>query len=115
MDLHEKGYSFLPEMLKEEYQTLRKNLAAATKAERTCARVDKESWGVEKERLERLVAQTRTRLERSERESRERHVLTQAKKEEREKREGGKGAWYLKKGKQSLDLADLQVLNAISC
>lgn len=105
MDLHEKGYSFLPEMLKEEYDSLRKELAAATKAERTCARRDKDAWGVEKERLERLVAQTRTRLERTERESRERHVLSLAKKEEREKRASGKGAWYMKKSEYTFPLS----------
>ncbi|KAK1923571.1 hypothetical protein DB88DRAFT_540774 [Papiliotrema laurentii] len=97
MHLHGKSYGFIPELLKEEYAKLKKDLAAASKAERTCARVDKESWAEERARLERLLAQTRTRLERTEREAREREVLAKAKKEEREKREGGKGAWYMKK------------------
>lgn len=105
MHLHGKSYGFIPELLKEEYAKLKKDLAAASKAERTCARVDKESWAEERARLERLLAQTRTRLERTEREAREREVLAKAKKEEREKREGGKGAWYMKKGECECELS----------
>ena len=98
MHLHEKGYTFLPQLLSEEFASLKTALNAATKAERTCARADKESWSSEKERLERQLAQTRTRLERTQREARERDVLAKAKKEEREKRKEGKGAWHMKKG-----------------
>lgn len=97
MHLHEKGYNFLPQLLSEEFASLKTALTAATKAERTCSRADKPTWAAVKERLERQLAQTRTRLERTQREAREREVLARAKKDEREKRKDGKGAWHLKK------------------
>jgi hypothetical protein len=104
MHLHEKGYDFLPQLLSEEFASLKTALNAATKAERSCARADKDSWAAEKERIERQLAQTRTRLERTQREAREREVLAKAKKDEREKRKEGKGAWHMKKGLFSLPL-----------
>jgi hypothetical protein len=40
----------------------------------------------------------RSRVERTEREERERKALAKVKKEEREKRAAGKGEWHLKRG-----------------
>ena len=116
MHLHEKGYNFLPQLLKDEFSSLKTALNAASKAERTCSRADKASWAAEKERLERQLAQTRTRLERTQREAREREVLANAKKAEREKRKEGKGAWHMKKGRScSVERSDIQALNGTCC
>lgn len=85
-------------MMSDELATLRQELAAALKAEKTCARSEQPRWTEERERLERRIGKARTRLERTEREGRERTTLTKAKKEEMEKRKQGKGAWHMKKG-----------------
>jgi ribosomal RNA-processing protein 36 len=87
-------------MMSDELATLRQELAAALKAEKTCARSEQPRWTEERERLERRIGKARTRLERTEREGRERTTLTKAKKEEMEKRKQGKGAWHMKKGAQ---------------
>ena len=98
MHLHSKSYDFIPTLLRDEFTALKQALTSASKAERTCPIQEKQGWTNERERLEKLVAQTRSRIERSERENREREVLSRAKKDEREKRKDGKGAWYMKKG-----------------
>lgn len=47
--------------------------------------------------LELQLGRLRTKIERGEREAKEREVLARVKKEENEKRTQGKGAWYMKK------------------
>ena len=78
--------------------SLKTALAVALKAERTCPWVEKPARTAEREKLEQDLGRVRTRLERTEREARERQVLAVFKREEREKQSRGKGAWYMKKG-----------------
>ncbi|WWD20276.1 hypothetical protein CI109_104752 [Kwoniella shandongensis] len=98
--LHSQSYAFLPSLLKEELYKLRKAVSAAAKVERTCPWAEKPARTAEREKLEDQLGKLRTRLVRTEREEMERNVLASAKKEEREKREHGKGAWYMKKGEK---------------
>lgn len=91
-----KRYAFVPEVMRAEVRDLRARITAVGKAEKTCKLWEKEKFTIEREGLERQLAQTRTRLERAEREEREREVLASAKREERAKRKEGKGAWYMK-------------------
>jgi ribosomal RNA-processing protein 36 len=95
--LHAQSYDFLPEMLSSELDALKIAVAMAVKTERTCAWADKSARTAEREKLEADLGKLRTRLERARREARERDVLAKAKKEEREKRQHGKGAWFMKK------------------
>jgi len=103
-DLHARGYSFLPEMQKEEVANLRSAVAAAMKAEKTCKLVEKPRFTAERERLEKELSRARSRYERTVREAREREVLAKAKREEREKQKEGKGAWFMKKCEYELNL-----------
>lgn len=97
-DLHSKSYSFLPDLLRQEFSGLKEAVAAAKKAEKNCSWAEKPMKTAERERLEVQMGQVRTKLVRTEKESMEREILAKAKKEEREKRTQGKGAWYMKKG-----------------
>lgn len=96
--LHAQSYDFLPGMLAEEMKQLRTSLVAAQKLEKNCPLRDKPTRTAEREAIERDVARLRTRLDRQKRETREREVMADVKREERKKREEGKGAWYMKKG-----------------
>ncbi|KAL1406459.1 rRNA biogenesis protein rrp36 [Vanrija albida] len=98
--LHAQGYAFLPKLLRDELSNLRKAVTAATKAEKTCKLYEKPRFTAERERLELELARVRTKVERTERETRNREVLSAAKREEREKREQGKGAWFMKKSEK---------------
>ncbi|WWD04563.1 hypothetical protein V865_002633 [Kwoniella europaea PYCC6329] len=98
--LHSASYSFLPSMLKEELSSLKIALAQAQKIERTCPWAEKAARTAEREKIELDLARVRTRLVKSQNEERERNVLARMKKEEREKREQGKGAWYMKKSEK---------------
>jgi hypothetical protein len=80
---------------------LKQSLAAAVKAERSCALKDKAAWAEERAKLERQLVQTKTKIDRAEREKRDRETLAVAKKAEREKRAQGKGAWHMKKGERA--------------
>ncbi|OXG16475.1 rRNA biogenesis protein RRP36 [Cryptococcus neoformans] len=99
-DLHSKSYSFLPDLLRQEFSGLKEAVAAAKKAEKNCSWAEKPMKTAERERLEVQMGQVRTKLVRTEKESMEREILAKAKKEEREKRTQGKGAWYMKKGEK---------------
>jgi ribosomal RNA-processing protein 36 len=77
---------------------LRQDLIAAQKLEKSCPLRDKPARTAERDEIERSVARLRTRLDKQKRETREREVLADVKREERKKREEGKGAWYMKKG-----------------
>ena len=96
--LHSQAYSFLPDLLKDEYATLRKSVAAAQKAEKTCPLREKADRTIEREQLELELGRMRTRIDRARIQERGREVLSKVKKEERGKREEGKGAWFMKKG-----------------
>jgi ribosomal RNA-processing protein 36 len=98
--LHAQAYSFLPDLLKNEYHDLRRAVAAAQKIERTCPLREKEQRTAEREQLELDLGRLRTKMDRGKVETREREVLAQVKKAEREKRDEGKGAWYMKKGEK---------------
>ncbi|EIW71549.1 hypothetical protein TREMEDRAFT_27647 [Tremella mesenterica DSM 1558] len=98
--LHSKSYDFLPDLLKDEMAILRTALNTAVKAERNCPWSEKTIRTAERERIERDLGQLRTKMDRTQREARERQVLAEVKREEREKREKGKGAWYLKKSEK---------------
>ncbi|WWC95793.1 hypothetical protein V866_002659 [Kwoniella sp. B9012] len=98
--LHSASYSFLPSMLKEELSSLKIALAQAQKIERTCPWAEKPARTAERENIELDLGRVRTRLVKSQNEERERNVLAKMKKEEREKREQGKGAWYMKKSEK---------------
>ena len=97
-DLHSKSYSFLPDLLRQEFSGLKEAVAAAKKAEKNCPWAEKPMRTAERERLEVQMGQVRTKLVRTEKEAMEREVLAKAKKEEREKRTQGKAAWFMKKG-----------------
>ena len=89
-------------MLRAEVSSLKAAAKLATKAERTCAWAEKPARTAERERLEGELGRLRTRLERTERESRDREVLAGVKRQEREKQKQGKGAWFMKKGASNL-------------
>ncbi|AAW44672.2 hypothetical protein CNG02910 [Cryptococcus deneoformans JEC21] len=99
-DLHSKSYSFLPDLLRQEFSGLKEAVAAAKKAEKNCPWAEKPMRTAERERLEVQMGQVRTKLVRTEKEAMEREVLAKAKKEEREKRTQGKAAWFMKKGEK---------------
>jgi len=99
--LHQQSYGFVSGMYKEEMSQLKQSLAAAVKAERSCALKDKAAWAEERAKLERQLVQTKTKIDRAEREKRDRETLAAAKKAEREKRAQGKGAWHMKKGERA--------------
>ena len=102
--LHTQSYGFLPEMLRAEVASLKNAAKLAAKAERTCAWTEKPARTAERERLEGELGRLRTRLERTERESRDREVLAGVKRQEKEKQKQGKGAWFMKKGASSLKM-----------
>jgi len=92
-----QSYSFLPKILKDDLAALRTAVQLASKAERTCPLSQKPARVAEREMLEMELGRLRTKIERGEREAKEREVLAGHKKEENAKRKEGKGAWYLKK------------------
>ncbi|KAK4688673.1 ribosomal RNA-processing protein 36, partial [Tremellales sp. Uapishka_1] len=98
--LHAQAYDFLPTLAKTELAQLKVAVGVAAKAERTCTWAEKPARTAERERLEADLGKLRTRLERTERDRREREVLAKAKKEEWDKRKEGKGGWYMKKSEQ---------------
>lgn len=95
--LASQSYSFLPKILKDDLSALRTAVQMAQKAERTCPLAQKPARVAEREMLERQLGKLRTKIERGEREAKEREVLAGAKREENSKRKEGKGAWYMKK------------------
>jgi ribosomal RNA-processing protein 36 len=99
---HSQSYSFLPKILKDELSALRTAVQLASKAEKNCPLAQKPARTAERELLELQLGRLRTKIERGEREAKEREVLAGAKKEENAKRKDGKGAWYMKKSKSGL-------------
>lgn len=99
--LHSQSYAFLPGMLKKELNELRDALTVARKAEANAPIAVRAQRIAEREALDRDVARVRSKLERTERENRERETMAKLKKEERSKREAGKGEWYMKRCKSS--------------
>lgn len=95
--LQSQSYSFIPKLLKDELSGLRTAVQMATKAEKNCPLAQKPARTAEREMLEMELGRLRTKIERGEREAKERDVLARAKKEENEKRKEGKGAWYMKR------------------
>jgi len=95
--LASQSYSFLPKILKDDLSALRTAVQMAQKAERTCPLAQKPARVAEREMLEMQLGKLRTKIERGEREAKEREVLAGAKREENSKRKEGKGAWYMKK------------------
>ena len=95
--LASQSYSFLPKILKDDLSALRTAVQMAQKAERTCPLAQKPARVAEREMLEMQLGKLRTKIERGEREAKEREVLAGAKREENNKRKEGKGAWYMKK------------------
>lgn len=71
----------------------------ASKAEANCPLSQKPARTAEREMLELQLGRLRTKIERGEREAKEREVLARVKKEENQKRDQGKGAWYMKKSR----------------
>lgn len=98
-NLSRASYAFLPGMLRDELGSLRTALAVASKAERSAPAAEREMRAAEREGIEGELARVRSRVERTEREEREREALRRVKKAEREKRAEGKGEWHLKRGK----------------
>jgi ribosomal RNA-processing protein 36 len=92
-----QSYSFLPKILKDDLAALRTAVQLASKAEKTCPLAQKPARVAEREMLELELGKLRTKIERGEREAKEREVMAGHKKEENAKRKEGKGAWYLKK------------------
>jgi len=92
-----QSYSFLPKILKDDLAALRTAVQLASKAEKTCPLAQKPARVAEREMLELELGKLRTKIERGEREAKEREVMAGHKKEENLKRKEGKGAWYLKK------------------
>ena len=92
-----QSYSFLPKILKDDLAALRTAVQLASKAEKTCPLAQKPARVAEREMLELELGRLRTKIERGEREAKEREVMAGHKKEENLKRKDGKGAWYLKK------------------
>jgi hypothetical protein len=88
-----QSYSFL----KDDLAALRTAVQLASKAEKTCPLAQKPARVAEREMLELELGKLRTKIERGEREAKEREVMAGHKKEENAKRKEGKGAWYLKK------------------
>lgn len=99
--LQSQTYSFLPKILKDELAGLRTAVQMATKAERHCPLADKPARIAERQMLELELGKLRTKIERGEREAKERETLSKVKKVENEKRKEGKGAWYMKKSESN--------------
>jgi hypothetical protein len=97
-NLTASSYSFVPELIKEEYTNLRAALQLAQKRERTATRAEREDRTAERERLEREVDRARTRLDVAKRAEREREVMKQVKTEQKERAKEGKGTFHLKRG-----------------
>lgn len=93
-----KRYSFLTDMQKQEASTLRKELREAKKA---LEQTDGPTWRVEKrvQDLRRTLNRTEGMIKRNRQETREREIISKAKKEEREKQSQGKKAWHMKECK----------------
>lgn len=96
-ELHSKGYAFLPEMLEKERSQLKDEVKRLSKLEKTCKLVEKPGVTAQREEKELQLSKVLNRLSSLRREQAEREVLSKAKREEREKREQGKGAWFMKK------------------
>lgn len=97
VNLTQRSYDFVPDLMRDEFHNLKAALALAQKRERTSPRAEREEREAERERLEREVARARSRVERYERETREREVSRKVKHEEREKRSEGNDGFYVKR------------------
>lgn len=96
-ELHSKGYAFLPEMLEKERAQLKDDVKRLSKLEKTCKLVEKPGVTAQREEKELQLSKVLNRLSSLRREQAEREALSKVKREEREKREQGKGAWFMKK------------------
>lgn len=96
-ELHSKGYAFLPELLEKERRQLRDDVKRLLKLERTCKLVEKPGVIAEREEKDVQLSKVLNRLSALRREQAEREAVSKVKHEEREKREQGKGAWFMKK------------------
>ncbi|GAA5869329.1 hypothetical protein JCM16303_000431 [Sporobolomyces ruberrimus] len=91
-ELFNRSYSFLSGSLEKEVETLRKTAVKARKN----AQVPEE----EKEKIEDSLRRMENRLVERKRKEREQGAMKEWKKEEKEKRQQGKGAFYLKEAEK---------------
>ncbi|KAI4523067.1 DUF947-domain-containing protein [Schizophyllum commune Loenen D] len=104
-DKFKQSYSFLADMHRNEFTTLRENLSRARKLLANSPRHLREERAREVETLERALKKAESQVQRDKREAIEQQALERAAKEERERRAKGKGEWYMKKGEKREMLA----------
>ncbi|THV07740.1 DUF947-domain-containing protein [Dendrothele bispora CBS 962.96] len=95
-DKFRQNYDFLTESHKTELQTLRENLKRARKMLSSSSRDLRPEREAEIQRLELAVKRAESTVNKDRREEIEERALKRVSKEERNKREAGKGNWYLK-------------------
>ncbi|KAI0052848.1 DUF947-domain-containing protein [Auriscalpium vulgare] len=91
-----KQYGFIADLHQDELKTLRENLKRAKKLLASSPRETREERQREVTRLELTVKRAESSVNRDKREKVEQDALSRASKEEREKRQTGKGQFWLK-------------------
>ncbi|KAL1739973.1 hypothetical protein HDZ31DRAFT_68403 [Schizophyllum fasciatum] len=104
-DKFKQSYSFLSDMHRNEFTTLRENLSRARKLLATSPRHLREERAREVDTLERALKKAESQVQRDKREAVEQQALARAAKEERERRAQGKGEWHMKRGEKREMLA----------
>ncbi|KAB5594065.1 RRNA biogenesis protein RRP36 [Ceratobasidium theobromae] len=86
-----RAYSFIPDLQRDEAESLRTSLAKARKQRAPSDTVDS---------LHRALKHAESALEKAQRDERERQALDKARAEEKEKQKAGKRPWYMKKSEK---------------
>lgn len=94
----QKSYGFLADAHKTELQTLRETLRTARKLLASSPRDLREEREAEVERLENAVKRAESLVNKDRQDAIQRDALARTKRQEKEKRQEGKGAWFMKKG-----------------
>jgi ribosomal RNA-processing protein 36 len=102
-------YGFLSDLRSSEHKELRENLKRARKRLTSSPQDTREERQEEVNRLEQALKRAESDVNRDKREKVEREALEKMKKEEREKRQQGKGAWYMRDGK-SIETLSMQTI-----
>lgn len=103
-DKYAQHYAFLADAHKEELSTLRTNLKRAKKLLQTSPKAVRADREAEVQRLEFAVKRAESEVNKDKQTKIQQQTLFKLKREEQEKRQQGKGAWYLKTG-QSVYIA----------
>lgn len=96
-DQFSRQYDFLAQMHLAEHTTLREDFKKAKKLLRSAPRDTWEERAQEVDRLQLALKYAESAVSKDKREQIERTALATVKNAEREKRDNGKGAWWMKK------------------